>query len=241
MEPNGILIFGIFLVALMYSSVGHGGASGYIALLTLAGFAIHDIRSFVLLLNIGVSFTALVQFTRSGFLKFRFTLPFILTGIPCAYLGASFHLEAKTLSLFLGIVLIFSAFRLFWKPQSSENIREPQVLICLLWGAALGLLAGITGTGGGIFLTPLLILASWATPKHAAASSALFILVNSLAGIAASMTQKNFQFLSLELLLAAYLGGLIGSTLGSRFLTSRIIQITLAIVLCIAAIKLLKI
>lgn len=241
MEPSGILVLGIFLVALLYSSVGHGGASGYIALLTLAGFSIHDSRSFILLLNIGVSFTAFVQFTRTGFLKFKFTLPFIIAGIPCAYLGASFSLSTQTISIFLGIVLIFSALRLFWTPQAPSDIHEPKIAICLLCGAVLGLLAGITGTGGGIFLTPLLILACWATPKQAAASSALFIFVNSLAGMMATIQKGTFQLLSVELVIAAYLGGLLGSSLGSRFLASRAIQITLALVLCIAAFKLLKI
>lgn len=242
MEMNDLLLlFGMALVAMLYSSVGHGGASGYIALLTLAGFAVLEVRSFVLILNIGVSWLAFYQFTRAGFFRFRFSLPFILGGIPCAFIGGSLPMSTQVLSLLLGIVLLFSAVRLCWTLPSTEKTQEPKWITSLICGAALGFLAGMTGTGGGIFLTPLLILMQWSNPKQAAATSALFIFLNSIAGLMGGLMKGNFEFLGFEFLIAAYLGGMIGSTLGARFLHSKIIQYTLALVLCIAAFKLLRI
>ena len=230
-----------FLVALLYSLVGHGGASGYIALLTLAGFAVSEVRPVVLILNLVVSFLAFYQFTKAGYFNFRLTWPFVLTGIPFSFFGGSIHLKSSYLSFILGVVLIFSAFRFFWKPVVRERERSLSLRWSLLWGASFGFLAGLTGTGGGIFLTPLLIFAGWAIPQRAAATSAIFIFMNSLAGLGGYFwSGGELALFEVEWIVAVYLGGLMGATLGSRFLPPRILQGALAFVLMIAAIKLLR-
>ncbi len=230
-----------FLVALLYSSVGHGGASGYIAVLTLAGFAVEEIRPFVLMLNVMVATLSFYQFTKAGYFSFPLTWPFILSGIPFSFIGGSIHLKSHSLSFLLAVVLIFSAVRFFWKPQTEEIEKIPLVRWALFWGALFGFLAGLTGTGGGIFLTPLLIFAGWAISKKAAATSSLFILLNSIAGLGGYFwSGRNMEFIEVELIFAVYLGGVIGGTLGSRFFSPRIVQWALALVLMIAAVKLLR-
>ena len=241
LEINWILMGAFFLVALLYSLVGHGGASGYIALLTLAGFAVQEIRSFVLILNMMVSLLSFYQFMRAGYFRFQLTWPFVLMGIPFSFLGGSIHLNSSYLSFILGAVLIFSAFRFFWKPVVNEREAAPSLRWSLVWGACFGFLAGVTGTGGGIFLTPLLIFAGWAIPQRAAATSAIFIFLNSLAGLGGYFwSGGELALFEVEWIISAYLGGFIGATLGSRFFSPRILQGALAFVLMIAAIKLLR-
>lgn len=230
-----------FLVALLYSSVGHGGASGYIALLTLAGFAAAEIRPFVLVLNIMVSLLAFYQFFKAGYFRFALTWPFVVSGIPLSFVAGSLQLKSSIISLLLAVVLIFSAIRFFWKPETQEIERPLSISWALFFGGLFGFFAGITGTGGGIFLTPLLILSRWAIPKKAAATSALFILLNSAAGLGGYFwSGGDMELIQVEWIIAAYLGGLIGATLGSRFLSPRILQWLLAFVLLLAAVKLLR-
>jgi len=241
MELNWILMGSFFLVALLYSSVGHGGASGYIALLTLAGFAVEEIRPFVLVLNIMVSLLAFYQFFKAGYFRFGLTWPFVVSGIPLSFIAGSLHLKSSIISLLLAVVLIFSAIRFFWKPETQEVEKQLSISWALFFGGLFGFFAGITGTGGGIFLTPLLILSRWAIPKKAAATSALFIFLNSVAGLGGYFwSGGDMGLIQVEWIIAAYLGGLIGATLGSRFLSPRILQWLLAFVLLLAAVKLLR-
>ena len=172
----------IFVIALLYSSVGHAGASGYIAVLTLFSFAPSVIKPTVLLLNILVASIATYQFWRAGHFSWRLFLPFAVLSVPCAFLGGYLLIPAHTFKLIVGIVLLISAVRLFWanKLADTKPANPAPLTISLPVGAAIGFLSGITSTGGGIFLTPLLLFFRWAKTKPAAATSALFVLVNSM-------------------------------------------------------------
>jgi uncharacterized protein len=232
----------IFIIAVLYSSVGHAGASGYIAVLTLFSFGPSVIRPTVLLLNILVAIIATYQFCRAGHFSWRLFWPFAALSVPCAFLGGYLLIPAHTFKLLVGIVLLISAVRLFWanKRADAEAVTPPALSVALPVGAAIGFLSGMTSTGGGIFLTPLLLFFRWAKTKPAAATSALFILVNSASGLLGYFSNRQpFPPLAWPLAVAAVLGGIIGSQMGSRHLPSRAIYISLASVLTIAGLKLM--
>jgi uncharacterized protein len=237
----GLLLAGVTLVAFLYASVGHAGASGYIAVMSLLALAPAVIKPTALALNVLVATVAFVQFARAGHFRWALFWPFALLAPPLAFLGGWLQLPAHAFQLLIGVVLLYSAAQLIFKPADKGAVQTPSTLIAVFAGAAIGLLSGLTGTGGGIFLTPLLLLMGWAAPKNAAAVSALFILVNSAAGLAGWLTSgQPWPALPLwALLLAAGTGGAIGATLGSRYFEPVWIKRLLAAVLVIAGLKLL--
>lgn len=235
-----LLCLAIFVIALLYSSVGHGGASGYIAVMSLFGLAASVIRPTALVLNIMVASLATWQFFRAGHFSWKLLWPFALTAIPFAYLGGNTQLSAGLFKILVGVVLILSALRFFWNPRERER-RAPSVALSLAIGAILGLLSGLTGTGGGIFLTPLLLIMGWAGAKGAAAVSAPFILVNSVSGLAGTLRGGSFPQVPVSLVVAALAGGALGSQLGSTHLTPSVVKRLLAVVLLIAGVKLLTV
>lgn len=233
------LTAGVFAIAVLYSLVGHAGASGYIAVMTLLAVPPPVIRPAALALNILVASIAFGQFYRGGHFAWPRFWPFAVAAVPCAFVGGAIQIPSHLFKVVLGAVLLYSALRFVWAPQSKRPLTEPPRWLAVGCGAAIGLLAGLTGTGGGIFLTPLLLLMGWAEPQQAAAVSALFILVNSAAGLAGnfSATQSLPQFV-VPLFAAAGLGGALGSHLGSRRLGAAAIKRFLAVVLAIAGLKL---
>ncbi len=239
-EQLPLLAAGILLIAFLYSSVGHAGASGYIAVMSLLSVAPEVIRPTALVLNILVASIASWQFWRSGNFSWRLFWPFAVAAVPTAFVGGYVSLPTDILKMLIGAVLLASALRLFLKPPDDVVHAEPKRLVAIALGAALGLLAGLTGTGGGIFLTPVLILAGWARARTAGAVSAVFILVNSGAGLAGSITATQaFPTPALILAAAAMVGGTTGSYLGSHRLPHTTIKRLLAVVLTIAGLKLL--
>ncbi len=232
------LLLGVFVVAVLYSSVGHAGASGYIAVMSLLSFAPAAIRPAALALNVLVALIGSWQFYRAGHFNWRLFWPFALLAIPLAFIGGYVTLPGPTFKVLMGLVLVYSALRLVLPAGSEKPATLPSLPIALGAGAGIGLLSGLTGTGGGIFLTPLLLLMGWAKAKPAAAVSALFILFNSVAGLAGNLIGggKIPDFL-LPLLVAAGVGGYIGSRLGSRWFPATLIKAFLAAVLLIAGIK----
>ncbi|HEV3410482.1 MAG TPA: sulfite exporter TauE/SafE family protein [Chthoniobacterales bacterium] len=242
MEPLGfaLLIGGILLVAFLYSSVGHAGASGYIAVMTLAGLAATTIRPTALILNILVACIGSFQFWRAGHFSLPLFWPFALLSIPCAYVGGSIPLAAWILKPLIGAVLLFSAARLFFRESDPPHTQAPPKPLAIGTGAGIGLLSGLTGTGGGIFLTPLLLFARCTYTKRASATSALFILVNSIAGLAGYISSAQpVPALAWWLAPAAVIAGTIGSYFGSRRFPVRTISVLLASVLLIAGCKLI--
>lgn len=235
-----LLFFAIGLIAFLYSSVGHAGASGYIATMALFGTAATTIRPTALVLNILVATIGTFQFWRAGYFSWKLFWPFALLSIPAAYLGGYLQPSAAILRILIGVVLLFSAVRLIFRRADPPHITTPSRPLAIGAGAGLGLLAGLTGTGGGIFLTPLLLFCRWARIRQAAAVSALFILVNSIGGLLGYFSATHsIPLLGMYLAAAAIIGGLVGSHLGSRRFPSRTISILLAFVLTIAGCKLI--
>jgi uncharacterized membrane protein YfcA len=235
-----LLCFAIALIAFLYSSVGHAGASGYIATMTLFGLAAPVIRPTALVLNILVAIIGSFQFWRAGHFSWKLFWPFALLSVPAAYFGGYLQPSASILRVLIGLVLLFSAARLFLRKRDPETTNPPSKPVAVGVGAGLGFLSGLTGTGGGIFLTPLLLFCKWAVIRQAAAVSALFILVNSIGGLVGYFTAvHSIPTLGIYLAIPAVVGGSIGSYLGSRRLAPRGIAIFLAIVLTIAGCKLI--
>ena len=235
-----LLFIAVGLIAFLYSSVGHAGASGYIAVMTLWGLAPTVIRPTALVLNILVASIGAFQFWRAGHFVWKLFWPFALLSIPAAYLGGYLQPSASILRILIGIVLLFSAARLFFRRSDPPQTFPPSRRVAISVGAGLGFLAGLTGTGGGIFLTPLLLFCRWAHIRQAAAVSALFIWVNSIAGLVGYFTKvHSVPSLGLILATAAIIGGIVGSHFGSRHFAVRVISLCLSTVLLIAGTKLI--
>lgn len=235
-----LIIIAIFVVAILYSSVGHGGASGYLAVMALLAVAPEITRPTALLLNVFVASIGTIQFYRAGHFSWKVFLPFAVTSVPFAFIGGMIQLPTNVYKIILGIVLVLAALRLAWKFTSDKEPQEPKVWLALIIGAIMGLLSGLVGVGGGIFLTPVLLLMNWAETKKAAGISAAFILVNSIAGLAGNYAQvvkvpANVWFW----IAAAVVGGIIGSTLGSTRFDSITLRRVLAVVLLFAGVKLI--
>jgi uncharacterized protein len=242
-EPTILLalIAAIFVVAFLYSSVGHAGASGYIAVMSLANLAPATIRPVALILNILVASIAAWQFWRAGHFSWRLFWPFAVLAVPLAYVGGATTLPTHTFKIIVGIVLLVSALNFLIRVREDAQRSVPSIPVALATGGGLGLLAGLTGTGGGIFLTPLLLIMRWARAKTASAVSALFILLNSVAGLAGNLSVQRLPDVTFvaSIAFAAILGGTLGSYLGSRRLSVPVIRRLLAVVLAIAGTKLI--
>jgi hypothetical protein len=236
-----VLLFGgVTVVAFLYSSVGHAGASGYIAVMTLCGFTATFIRPTALVLNILVAMIGAVQFWRAGHFSWGLFWPFALLSVPFAFAGGYLHVASPILKPLLGCVLLFSAVRLFFRYDDPPETKEPPRGLAVGVGAGIGFLSGLTGTGGGIFLTPLLLFCRWTYTRRAAAISAVFILVNSIAGLVGFISSgrpvpRDVWFLAI----GAVIAGTIGSHLGSQRFPVRTISVLLAAVLLVAAYKLI--
>ena len=239
-EHFALLTAAIFVVAFLYSSVGHAGASGYIAVMSLFSMAPAMIKPTALVLNILVAVIGTVQFWRAGHFSWPLFWPFAVLSIPCAFLGGYVNLPTHIFKVLVGITLLLSAARFFFDPGTDDAAGPPSRPVAISIGAGLGLLSGLTGTGGGIFLTPLLLLMRWARTKTAAAVSALFILVNSASGLLGNFAStKELPTFALPLALAAIVAGTAGSYFGSRHFHHSAIKRLLATVLVIAGFKLI--
>lgn len=234
------LTLGIFVIAVLYSSVGHAGASGYIAVMSLLSIAPAVIKPTALTLNILVASIGTWQFWRAGHFSWKLFWPFAVLAVPFAFIGGYVNLPTHLFKMLLGAVLLFSAARLLVKPPQDQDTKAPGRIPAMLSGGGIGLLSGLTGTGGGIFLTPLVLLMRWAPAKSAAAISALFILMNSVAGLLGNLAStQQFPSFALVLVVAAGSGGAIGSYFGSRRFDAQLIKRLLAVVLVVAGTKLL--
>ena len=239
-ETLWILTAAVFAVAILYSSVGHAGASGYIAVMSLLSVAPAEIKPIALALNILVASIGTWQFWRAGHFSWPLFWPFALLSVPFAFVGGYLNLPSHLFKSLVGIVLLLSAVQFLLRPPAESEPHQPPRLVAVGMGGLLGLLSGLTGTGGGIFLTPLLILMRWARTKSAAAVSAPFILLNSASGLAGNISAtKSFPGFAWALVLAAVIGGSIGSWFGSQRLPHLAIKRLLAVVLTIAGFKLI--
>ena len=232
------LILLLAIMAFLYASVGHGGASGYLAVMALFAIAPSVMKQTALLLNLGVSLMSFIAFYRQGYFKWTLFWPFALGSIPAAYLGARIPLSDSTYKQILGACLFLAVIRMVVTLKESEP-RKLNLGIGVLAGAAIGVLSGMIGIGGGIILSPLLLLFRWANLKEAAAISALFIFVNSVSGLAGLKTWIPLdQSQMLYWLAASLVGGFLGARWGAGIASNTKVKWILALVLVIASLKL---
>jgi len=231
----------LFLVAFLYSSVGHGGASGYLALMALFSITPDVMKPTALLLNLFVSLTSFIQFYRGKHFNWKIFLPFAITSVPMAFVGGLISVDDNVYKKILCLLLIIPIVRfLFFGNIKVEEIKKPNFILSLIIGAAIGFLSGLIGIGGGIILSPVLLLLKWADMKKTAAISAIFIFVNSLSGLAGQLQKGiNFSTDMYAYVAVAFVGGLCGAYFGSLKLNQNFLKYLLAIVLIIASYKLL--
>jgi uncharacterized membrane protein YfcA len=247
-----VVLAGVFLVtAIVYSSVGHAGASGYLAAMGLVGLPQSIMKPTALVLNLFVASIVTVRFGLAGLIAWRRLVPFLVGSVPLAFVGGAVSLPTTVYRVLVGVVLLIAAVRLLRTANiqgSDAGPREntgmararPHPVVAVGVGAAIGLLAGLTGTGGGIFLTPVLLFTGWATTRQAAGMSAAFILANSSAGLAGNVTSVQALPASIPLWVGAVmLGGFVGSELGARRLGTPALRTLLAVVLVVAGLKLI--
>lgn len=232
----------LFVVAALYSSVGHGGASGYLAILSFFAVPPAQMSGTALILNVLVAGIASLAFARAGHFSGRLLWPFVLVSIPAAFWGGYLEVADRLYFFLLAVGLLAAAFRLGFAPpeSSTEPTRRFPVAAGFPIGGIIGLFSGMIGIGGGVLLSPILILARWSTAKQASAVAAVFILVNSLAGIAGRAVRGTLDVMPVLVpLMAAFAGGLLGSHLGANKFSGLMLRRLLAVVLILAAVKLM--
>jgi hypothetical protein len=241
MDPLIIFFILLFLVAMLYASVGHGGASGYLALMAIFSFSPAVMKPTALLLNLFVSLVSFLHFNRQRFFRWKIFLPLAAASIPMSFLGGMISLEDNLYKKILGIVLLFAAIRFFFaKYDAADPNKKHSVWLCLLIGGAIGFLSGMMGIGGGIILSPVLLLLRWTDQKQTAAISALFIFVNSVAGLGGQLIHGiSFTPNMIGFVAVAFAGGILGAWLGAAKFRQSILRNILACALVVASFKLL--
>ncbi len=242
MSGPAIITICFFLIAMLYSSVGHAGASGYLATMALLEFSPEEMKPAALALNVLVAAITSLRFYWAGYFSWRLFWPFAAASIPLAYLGGSLTVRAETYRFLVGAALIFAAIHLLARyrvgHEDVTNVRAPGVPVSMTAGGIIGLVSGLTGVGGGIFLSPVLLMRRWAGLRQTSAAAAVFILVNSIAGLSGHL-QKGGSFPSGMPVwaVAVIAGGFIGSSLGATRFNNRVLRLLLAVVLVFAGIK----
>ena len=243
--PDPAFLALLFLAAVLYTSVGHAGASGYLAVMTFYAMSQETMRPAALVLNIVAAIPTTIQCARAGHFDRQLFIPLAIGSVPLAAIGGLLKLPLPAFKFFLAMALIAAAIRLVWPTKSATaSHRKMPIWLGVFLGAILGLLAGLTSIGGGVYLTPILLFAGWAEPKKAAGVSAMFIFVNSIAGLCGQFAMDSNLFAKLPndlplWALVVAVGGVIGSTVGSRRFESVTLRRVLAVVLLIAVVKLI--
>ena len=244
MEIELLLVcFGLFVISILYSSVGHGGASGYLAILSLSLYGNMEsswLKQYAWCLNLVVAAIAFYHYYLEGYFNKKLTFPFIIGSIPFAILGGFLRIDGVIYDSLLSVTLIWAAYKLYQTKKEWEVENSiPNLKVSISTGAGIGFFSGIIGVGGGIFLSPIILLKKWANPKTVAATSALFIWVNSMAGLfgASISGQLNLESKILfPFVISVLIGGFLGSKFGSRSNES-FVKLMLIFVLIIAALK----
>lgn len=242
LQTENISFFLILLpvVSFLYSSVGHGGASGYLALMALFSFAPETMKPTALLLNLFVSGISFYYYYRGGFFNKKLFISFAITSIPLAFLGGTIEIDASVYKKILAVLLVFAILKMlnvFGKEK--DTIKDVKPWQGLVVGGIIGFFSGLIGIGGGIILTPIILLLHWGKMKEAAAVSALFIWVNSASGLIGQITSGvTLEKESFILVAIALIGGILGGYLGSKKINNTVLRYILAFVLAIACLKL---
>jgi len=234
-----LLLF-ITVMAMLYSSVGHGGASGYLAAMALFGLEPAMMKPAALTMNIFVTLLVLWRFSRTGPFNWRLIVPFAAASVPMAFIGGAHTINSGAYRVLVGLSLLLAMWRLLWEGVDSDRIQAPALWLALPVGAMLGLVSGLTGVGGGIFLSPLLLLFHWSSMRGSVPIAAAFILLNSIAGLAGYASTATQWPAGIPLLVVtAMLGGLIGAELGAHRLAPAHLRQALAVVLAVAGAKMI--
>jgi hypothetical protein len=248
LDPSLFLLLasGMLVAAFLYASVGHGGASAYIAAMALAGIAPAEMRPIALQLNIAVAGLATYKFWRAGHFRWPLFWPFAVASIPASYLGGAITLPGNAYKVLVGAVLLYAGWQLWWSARAGDEVRPARPLsvsVAMAIGAVLGVLSGLTGVGGGIFLSPILLLTGWAGTRQTSAVAAPFILVNSAAALTAGLVRNPVPPPDYAWILmgAVLVGGWVGAEYGSRRLANPVIRQLLALVLGIAGGKMVMV
>jgi uncharacterized protein len=241
---TALLTAGMLVAAFGYAAVGHGGASAYLAALALAGIAPADMRPIALVLNLLVSALGTYKFYRAGYFRWRLFWPFAVVSIPLAFVGGAITLPGHAYKILVGVVLVYAACQLWLSARLGDEMREvhePPLGWAMLVGAALGFLSGLSGVGGGIFLSPLVLMMGWAGTKQTSAVAAPFILVNSIAGLAGGFTVQAAKLPPQVAIfaIAVLIGGWLGAEYGSRRFANPLVRRILAVVLAAAGAKMM--
>ena len=242
MAANIYLFYGLlFVVAFLYASVGHGGGSGYLALMAIFSFPPEVMKPTALLLNLFVSAVSFIQFYRGGHFKWKLFLPFAIASVPLAYYGGLMSVDGNMYKRILGLILIIPIVRFLFFPNIPvEAIKKSNISLSLLIGGIIGFLSGLIGIGGGIILSPVLLLLKWTDQKQTAAISAAFIFVNSLSGLIGQRTKGiHFSTDMYAYVAIAFVAGICGAYFGSLKFKQTVLKNTLAAVLMLAAYKLI--
>lgn len=239
MQSELFFILALGLIAMLYSSVGHGGASGYLGLMALFGIDVVLMKPSALILNLFVSSIAFISYYRAGHFRLRLLLPFAVTSIPAAFFGATLEIPPELYKKILGVCLLIAALRILIRPAEDGVRKKLSIPIALASGAMIGFFAGMIGIGGGIILSPLLLLTRWGGMKETAAASAAFIFLNSLAGLSGHVLSGMEVSPRIALWIAAVIaGGLVGSWTGGFKLSAVHLRYLITVVLLVASIKL---
>lgn len=240
MEWNSWFLVALFIIAFLYASVGHGGASGYLALMALFGVSMIYMKSSALSLNLFVSAVSFLAYQRAGYFKPKILFPLVLGSIPMAFLGARTSIDVSLYKVILGGLLLFAVARMIYQPKAKDSpLIANNFIISMLIGALLGFFSGMIGIGGGIILSPVLLLLGWTNVKETAAISALFIFLNSAAGLAGLYsTGIHISPFIVYWVVVAFTGGLLGAWVGSKKLSLLKLNYLLAFVLLLASFKL---
>ncbi|WP_394674778.1 sulfite exporter TauE/SafE family protein [uncultured Chryseobacterium sp.] len=236
------LFYGIlFFVAFFYAAVGHGGASGYLALMALYSVAPEEMKPTALMLNLFVSLTSFIQYYRGGYFLKKLFIPIAAASVPLAFIGGMITVEESIYKRILGVLLLFPVFRFFFFRNVEDSaLKDQNLVIAVITGGIIGFLSGMIGIGGGIILSPVLLLLQWTNQKQTAAISAAFIFVNSLAGLGGMLTQGiSFTGNMLMYIAVAFTGGLLGAYFGAKRFNQNVLKYILAVVLLMASYKLL--
>jgi uncharacterized protein len=240
-EHINLFYIALLVVAFLYASVGHGGASGYLAIMILFSFSITAIKINALVLNCIVSFISFLFFYKAKKLNFKLFISLAIPSIPASFLGSYLEINQSIVKIVLGAVLFFSVLYLNNFITQNKIINQPVTpVLTIISGFIIGFISGMIGIGGGILLTPLLLILGWATIGQTASITALFIFVNSLAGIAGYLVKGNSIHLVLYSLIPfAIIGAITGSFLGSNYFSNKVLKIVLSVVLIFASVKLI--
>ena len=238
-----LLFAGLVIISALYSSVGHGGASGYLAILSISSYGLMShiwLKQHVWIMNLVVASIAFYHYNRAGYHIPKLTIPFIIASMPMAFIGGAMQIDAEIYDVLLSITLIWASYKILRINSEPSNYVVFSRMESYGWGGGIGFFSGIIGVGGGIFLSPILLLKKWANVKNAAATAAVFIFVNSLSGLIGMGVSGQLD-LDLDLLalfvIAIAIGGFFGALLGSVYADNRVVRRLLCLVLLVAAAK----